>query len=442
MSEPGTGATDHVVIVGAGFGGLEAARELIGKPVQVTLVDRHNYHLFQPLLYQVATAGLDAQDIAHAVRGIFQHAPNVAPRMAEALGVDWESQTLLFDVGAPLQFDYLVLAAGATTATFGIDGVREHAYPLKTLSDAVRLRDHILRQFERVDTDPSLLGEGALNFVIVGAGPTGVELCGALVELFDHVLALDFRSFDLDEARVLLVEALPRVLQSYAPELQEYARSVLEERGVEVMVDCPLEEVGEGYVRLGDGTEIRTRTVVWAAGVRAQPLADALGLEQRSAGRILVEADLSVPGHPNVFVIGDMGGASSSEGELYPQLAPVAQQQARHAVRQIALLRRGKPTDPFSYRDKGIMATIGRNAAIAQVPPGIHLRGRVAWVTWLGAHLLFLVGYRNRARVLFDWLYNHLTYDRAQRLIVGWEELPRYTTGEDRDFERGQKESA
>ncbi len=437
----GQAGMDHVVIVGAGFAGLEAARELGNKPVRVTLVDRHNYHLFQPLLYQVATAGLDAQDIAHSVRGIFQEAPNVAPRMAHAQAVDWEEHKLLVDVGDPLEFDYLVLAAGATTTTFGIDGVRENTYPLKTLKDAVRLRDHILRQFERVDTHPSLVEHGALTFVVVGAGPTGVELCGALVELFDHVLSLDFRS-DLEDARVVLIEALPQVLQSYSAESQEFARRVLEERGVEVMLDTALKEVGEGYVLLGDGSEIRTGTVVWAAGVRAQTLADDLGLEQTKAGRIVVESDLSVPDHPNVFVIGDIAGARDPEGELYPQLAPVAQQQARHAVRQIALRRRGDPTEPFSYTDKGIMATIGRSAAVAELPPGIRLQGRAAWLTWLGAHLLFLVGYRNRARVLFDWVYNHLTYDRASRLIVGWEEGPRYTAGEDLDFARGEEESA
>ncbi len=433
--------TDRVVIVGAGFGGLEAARGLVGKPVQVTLVDRHNHHLFQPLLYQVATAGLDTQDIAHAVRGVFQDAPNITFRTARAREIDWYSQRLILDGADPLPFDYLVLAAGATTTTFGIDGVREYTYPLKMLSDATRLRDHILRQFEQVDKDPSLVEEGALNFVVVGAGPTGVELCGALVELFDHVLSRDFHTLDMREARVVLVEALPRVLGSYSEESQEYARRVLEERGVEVMLSTSLEEVGDGYVRLDDDSDIRTRTVVWAAGVRAHPLADALDLEQMEGGRIVVGPDLSVPGHPNVFVIGDMAGATSPDGELYPQLAPVAQQQARHVVRQIALRRKGRPTEPFSYTDKGIMATIGRGAAVAELPPGIRLQGRLAWLTWLGVHLLFLVGYRNRAAVLLNWIYNYVTYDRASRLIVGWEEAPRYTEGEDLDFARGQEES-
>lgn len=418
---------EHVVIVGAGFGGLEAARGLAGKPVRVTVVDRHNYHLFQPLLYQVATAGLDAQNIAHAVRGVFQDADNVAFRLAHATGVDFDDGCVTVDAGDPIPYDYLILAAGATTATLGIEGVREHAYPLKTLRDAVRLRDHILRQFERVDKQPTLVDDGALAFVVVGAGPTGVEVCGALVELFDHVLSQDFRNLDLGQARIVLVEALPHVLEAYSPASQQYARRTLESRGVEVVLDTPVEAVGDSYIRLGDGNEIRTQTVVWAAGIRAHPLADALGLEQTKGGRIIVERDLSVPGQPNVFVVGDLAGATDPDGDLYPQLAPVAQQQASHAVRQIGLRRRGEPTEPFRYRDKGIMATIGRNAAVAELPGGIRLQGIVAWLTWLGVHLLFLVGYRNRASVLLDWVYNYCTYDRASRLIVGWQDEPRYT---------------
>lgn len=431
--------TDRIVIVGAGFAGLEAGHELVGKPVQVTVVDRHNYHLFQPLLYQVATAGLDPQDIAHAIRGIFQDASNVTFRMARVTGVDWDEDCVLVDAGEPIPFDYLILAAGATTTTLGIEGVREHTYPLKTLSDAVRLRDHILGRFEAVDKDPSLVDAGALTFVVVGAGPTGVELCGALVELFDHVLSRDFRNVDMSRVRIVLIEALPSVLSMYAPEAQEYARRTLQERSVEVVLGAPLEEVGDGFVRLRDDREIRTQTVVWAAGIRAQTLADVLGLEQTAGGRILVERDLSAPGYPNVFVVGDMAGATDADGELYPQLAPVAQQQARHAVRQIALRRQGRRTETFVYTDKGIMATIGRGAVVAQLPPGIRLQGALAWFVWLTVHLLFLVGYRNRASVLLNWVYNYVTYDRASRLIVGWEQGPRSTEGEELDRARGER---
>ncbi|HWB70825.1 MAG TPA: NAD(P)/FAD-dependent oxidoreductase [Egibacteraceae bacterium] len=421
----------QVVIVGAGFGGLEAARRLAGKPVRVTVVDRHNYHLFQPLLYQVATAGLDAQNIAHALRGIFQDADNVDFRLAQATGVDFGERCVTVDAGDQIPYDFLILAAGATTETLGIQGVREHAYPLKTLSDAVRLRDHILRRFEQVDKDPTLVADGALTFVVVGGGPTGVEVCGALVELFDHVLARDFRNLDLAEARIVLVEALPHLLDAYSPPSREYVRRTLESRGVDVVLDAPLEAVGASFIRLAGGDQIPTHTVVWAAGVRAQPLADALDLEQTKGGRIVVERDLSVPGRPDVFVIGDLAGATDPTGALYPQLAPVAQQQAHHAVRQIALRRRGQPTEPFRYRHKGIMATVGRNAAVAELPLGLRLRGFVAWLTWLVAHLLFLVGYRNRAGVLLEWLYNYATYDRASRLIVGWQDEPRYAPAED-----------
>ncbi|MBW3577265.1 MAG: NAD(P)/FAD-dependent oxidoreductase [Actinobacteria bacterium] len=421
---------ERVVVVGAGFAGLRAAKDLVGRPVHATVVDRHNYHLFQPLLYQVATAGLEPQAIAKSVRGIFHEAPNLTFRLATATGVDWDRQQLMVDAGDPLPFDWLILAAGATSDTLGIDGVREHTYPLKTLDDAVNLRDHILTTFERVDVDPSLIEEGALTFVVVGAGPTGVELSGAFVELLDHVLERDFPGVDVGRARILMVEALPNVLSGFNERAQDYARRTLADRGVEVLLGTPLKAVDESGVVLGDGARIPTRTVVWAAGVRAHTLADALGLPQASGHRIVVGDDLSVPHHPNVFAVGDIAAATGPDGELYPQIAPVAMQQARHAVRQIARRRAGLPTRTFRYTDKGIMATVGRNAAVAQVPRGPTLTGPVAWVVWLGAHLLFLVGYRNRAVVLLNWLYNYATYDRAARLIIRGEAPPRRTAGE------------
>ncbi|MDP9023478.1 MAG: NAD(P)/FAD-dependent oxidoreductase [Actinomycetota bacterium] len=420
-----------MVIVGAGFAGLRAAQDLVGRPVHATVVDRHNYHLFQPLLYQVATAGLEPQAIAKSVRGIFHGEPNITFRLASATGVDWDRQELIVDAGDPLPFDWLILAAGATSDTFGIDGVREHTYPLKTLDDAVNLRDHILTTFERVDVDPSLIEDGALTFVVVGAGPTGVELSGAFVELLDHVLERDFPGVDVRRARILLVEALPNVLSGFNERAQDYARRTLADRGVEVLLGTPLKAVDESGIVLGDGTRIPTRTVVWAAGVRAHTLADALGLPQASGHRIVVSDDLSVPQHPNVFAVGDIAAATGPDGELYPQIAPVAMQQASHAVRQIARRRAGLSTRTFRYTDKGIMATVGRNAAVAQVPHGPTLTGPVAWVVWLGAHLLFLVGYRNRAVVLLNWLYNYVTYDRAARLIIRGETPPRRTAGDE-----------
>ncbi|HEX2027645.1 MAG TPA: NAD(P)/FAD-dependent oxidoreductase [Nitriliruptorales bacterium] len=426
-------AAERVVVVGAGFAGLAAARELAGRPVPVTVVDRHNYHLFQPLLYQVATAGLEPQGIAKSVRGMFHGVGNISFRLANATGVDWDRQKLLVDSGGPLAFDHLIIAAGATSDTLGIEGVREHTYPLKTLDDAVNLRDHILTTFERADVDPSIVDEGALTFVVVGGGPTGVELCGAFVELFDHVLARDFPGVDVGRARIVLVEALPHLLDGYSSRLQDYARSALIDRGVEVLVDTPLEDVSADRVRLAGGAEIATRTVVWAAGVRAQTLADRVGLEQTDGGRIVVGHDLSVPGRSNVYAVGDIAGATDPQGELYPQLAPVAQQQARHVVRQIALRRRGRPTETFRYRDKGTMATVGRDAAVAQFPGGVQLTGVPAWLAWLGLHLILLIGFRNRAVVLVNWLYNYTTYDRAARLIIRGETPPRRTAGEEAD---------
>lgn len=427
---------DRVVIIGGGFAGLNAAKELAGKPVDVTVVDRHNYHLFQPLLYQVATAGLEPQGIAKSIRGILHDAGNVNFRMGTATGVDWDQRLLLMDSGEPLAFDYLVVAAGATTKTLGIPGVLEHAYPLKTLDDAVTLRDHILSMFEQSDVDPDVIDGGALTFVVVGAGPTGVELSGALIELLDHVLRNDYPAIDLDRARIVMVEALPTVLSGYKEASSEYARHTLEERGVELLLDSRLSEIRADRVLLDDGAVVPTRTVIWAAGVQAHPLADALGLEQVSSGRIRVGDDLSVPGRPDVFVIGDIAGATAPDGTLYPQLAPVAIQQGRHVAHVIGARRAGRPSKPFSYTDKGTLATIGRNAAVAEFGPGLRLSGRLAWLSWLIVHLMYLVGYRNRAVVLLNWIYNYVTYDRAARLIIRAESPPRRTAGEEADRAR------
>lgn len=424
---------DHVVIVGAGFGGLTAAEQLARRPVRVTIVDRHNYHLFQPLLYQVATAELNPQDIAHSVRAVFRSADNIAFRMAHATGVDWERRQLLVDAGRPLDFDYLIVAAGTTTNTLGIDGVAEHTYPLKTLADAVQLRDHILAQCERADVDPGLADRGGLTTVVVGAGPTGTELCGALVELFDRVLLRDFHGRIADRARVVLVEALPHVLHGYTQRSRTYASDTLAARGVDVLLDSPLAEVGDGWVRLADGQRIQASTIVWTAGVTPQPLADRLGVAQTPDRRVVVDDDLSIPGHPEAFVVGDMAGAVDPDGNPYPQMAPAAIQQARHAARQIALRRAGREPEPFRYTDRGTMATIGRNAAVAELPGGIRLSGPAAWLAWLALHLAQLIGFRNRASVLLNWGYNYLTYQRAARLIIRGDERPRRTPGDEAD---------
>lgn len=409
--------TAHVVIVGAGFGGLTTAKALAKDkaPVRVTVVDRQNFHTFQPLLYQVATAGLGSEDIAHSVRGIFHGHVNVDFELGEVASVDADARRVSLVDGPDLDYDYLVLAAGAVTATFGVPGVETHALPLKTLSDALALRNHVLRQFELVDRDPGLLPEGALTVVIVGGGPTGVEMAGALTELFDMVLARDFPKLDMSKARVVLLEAADRLLAPFAPSSREYALAKLRAMGVDVRLGAVVSEVDAAGVHLATGETIRTQTPVWVAGVAASPLAAATPFERLPNGRIVVGRDLTVPGRPEVFVIGDLAAVQPAP---LPQLAPVAIQQGKFAARQIQRRLHGRPPQRFRYRNKGTMATIGRNSAVAELPFKLRFRGFPAWVAWLFLHLLYLVGFRNRANVVVDWGWNYLTYDRGARVIV------------------------
>jgi NADH dehydrogenase len=407
----------HVVIVGAGFGGLAAARALAGAPVDVTIVDRHNFHTFSPLLYQVATAGLAPDDIAPNTRGIVQRAANVETRMATVEQVDVERRAVIVDHGRPIPYDILVLAAGAVSSDFGVPGVAEHAIPLKTLADATRVRSTVLERFEEANTDPTLVDRGILTFVVAGGGPTGVELCGALAELFTKVLARDFKNLDVRRARVILVEMTDRLLAGFSAWAGEEALTELELRGVEVRRGAAIASVEPDEVRLADGVVIPTRTVVWAAGVRANPLAEVLGLA-RDHGRIVVERDLTVPGHPEVFVIGDLAAASGRGGRPHPQLAPVAMQAGRHVARTIVRRVHGKPARRFRYHDKGTMATIGRRSAVAELPFGIRFGGTLGWLSWLGLHLVFLIGFRNRVVVLVNWAWNYFRWDRGNRVIL------------------------
>lgn len=423
---PAFGSRKRVVIVGAGFGGLRLARELVDAPVEVVLVDRNNYHLFQPLLYQVATAALEPEEIASAVRGVVQDQANVRFRMDEAVGVDWEARTLTLADGVPEPFDWLVVAAGAVTATFGVPGVTEHAFGLKRLSEAVGLRSWTIRQFERAAqaTAPAEL-DAELTFAIVGGGATGVEMSVAMRELFEQVLAADFPGLDVARARVLLLEAGDTVLSAYPPDLRAYTLDQLRARGVEVRLGTAVASIegdadGAQAVVLGTGERIETRTVLWAAGVEAAPLAGALGVEQGRGGRVTVGPDLRLPGRAGAFAIGDLAAATDADGAPLPQLAPVAQQQASYLARRIAAEARGERPDaaPFRYVDKGSMATIGRGAAVALLPGGIRLTGWVAWQAWAWLHLVLLVGFRNRANVMVNWIYNYATYDRSARLIL------------------------
>jgi NADH dehydrogenase len=414
----------RVVVVGAGFGGVSVARALSGAPVDVTVVDRHNFHTFAPLLYQVATAGLAPDDIAPNLRGILQRDRNVDARMAEVVGVDFDRREVQVDRGPPIPYDYLVLAAGAVTSDFGVPGVAEHAFPLKTLADATRLRSAVLTRFEEANAnladvaDPTRPETGDLTFVVAGGGPTGVELTGALAELIARVLARDFKQLDVGRARVVLVEMTDHLLGAFRPPSRAEAAEELEARGVELRLGTSIARVHADGVDLADGTTIPSRTVVWAAGVKANPLGAVLGLPTTERGEVAVGPDLSVPGHPEVFVIGDLAGAVDSTGAALPQLAPVAMQGGRHVAHTIVRELRGKRRRPFRYFGKGIMATIGRRSAVAELPFRIRFAGTVGWLSWLGLHLVFLIGFRNRVVVLVNWTWNYFKWDRGHRVIL------------------------
>jgi len=407
-----------VVVIGAGFGGLEVARHLRGVPVEVTLVDQHNFHTFQPLLYQVATAGLNAADVAHAVRGLFHNQSNVRFRQGRVTGVDWGARTVAVADQPGLPFDHLVVAGGATVTWFGTPGAADHGFPLYTLADATHLRNHVLRRFEATDTDPAELDRGGLTFVVVGGGPTGVETAGALAELFAMVFRKDYPGLDVSRARVILVEMQDHLLHPFGSSSRRHALDTLRARGVEVRVGAKVASVGPGHVTFADGEVLPCQTLVWAAGVEANPLAAAIGLPQDGGGRVVVAPDLQIPEHPGAWAIGDIAATRDRHGALLPQLAPVAMQSGRHVARQIRRQLEARPTEPFRYRDKGTMATIGRRAAVAELPGRIRLRGAPAWLAWLGLHLVFLVGKRNRLSVLLNWAWNYLTWDRGPRLIL------------------------
>ncbi|MEM1057417.1 MAG: NAD(P)/FAD-dependent oxidoreductase [Bacteroidota bacterium] len=417
LGNPADGLRPRVVVVGTGHGGMEAVKALKGEAVDVLLVDRNNYHKFQPLLYQVATAGLDSDDITQAARHLYHGQDNVDFRLGTVTGVDLTRRELTVEPGPPIPYDWLILAPGASTAYYGVEGAQSYGFPLKNVPDAVALRSHVLRQFEAANRDPALIADGALRFVVVGGGATGVETAGALTELF-RVLDEDFPALDATQAEVILFDGGEALMQGYKPELQAYTKRALERRGVEVRLGAQVEAVSREGVRLGDGTEVEARTVVWAAGVRANPLIEALGTETTSGGRAVVDDALRVPGHPEVLVVGDAAGATDADGDLYPQVAQVAIQQGRHAAAEIERAIRGLEPQPFRYTDLGMMATIGRNAAILQLPTGFTMKGFFAWVGWAVLHVVKLAGFRNQLSVLLNWTYSYLTYDRGPRLIL------------------------
>ncbi len=409
----------HVVIVGGGFAGLRCARELRKAPVRVTLVDRRNFHLFQPLLYQVATASLSPADIASPIRTILRRQRNAEVWMGEVVAADPSSGRVTLADGTALEFDYLILATGTTHAYFGRDDWAEHAPGLKTIDDAIEIRHRFLLAFEAAEreADPDARRR-LLTFVIVGAGPTGVELAGAMAEIARQVMPTDFRSIDTTTTRIQLLEGMDRVLPTYPPELSERAREQLERLGVEVRTGTMVSGIDAECVRVGEDEVIEAANVFWAAGVAASRLGAALGVETDRAGRVKVEPDLSVPGHPNVFVVGDLAYREQEDGTPVPGVAPAALQMGSHAARMIRCDLRGREREPFRYTDKGDLATIGRAAAVARLG-GLKLSGFVAWVIWVAVHILYLIGFRNRVLVMLQWAWAYLTYQRGIRLITG-----------------------
>lgn len=408
----------QVVIIGGGFGGLKAAEALAKVPAHVTLVDRKNHHTFQPLLYQVATAGLSPAEIAAPIREILAPHRNVDVLMGDVLGIDVAARRLHLHE-FELSYDYLIIATGSSHAYFGHDTWEPLAPGLKTLEDALEMRRRILLVYELAEREAMLTGTHMpLNFVVVGGGPTGVELAGTLGEISRMSLDDEFKHIDPSKTRVLLVEAGPAVLAAYPPDLRQSALRQLQKLGVEVRLNSMVTDVRDGEIHIGDEI-VPAAVILWAAGVSASPLGRALGAPTDKAGRVLVAPDLSVPGHPEVFVVGDLASITYDGGKPVPGLAPAAMQEGRWAGRQIKADLEGKPRKPFHYLDKGTLATIGRAAAVADLPWGIHISGLLAWLSWLFIHIFFLIGFRNRLAVMFDWAWSYFTYKRSARLITG-----------------------
>lgn len=408
----------RVLVVGVGFAGLNAVRELRKEAVDILLIDRNNFHTFQPLLYQVATSGLQPGDIVQPARHILHKQKNVDFRHASVEHIDFNEKLVVVDDGAPIPYDYLILGTGLTTAFFGVEGAEEYGFPLKSVQDAVRLRAHVLRCFEEANEHTDRVDDGLLTFAVVGGGATGVEMVGALKELVDEVLKKDFPGLDLDRVRVVLVERQNSIMTSYSEKLQRYTIDELRSRGVEVMLETSVAKVLSSGVELDGGDFLKAHTLIWAAGVRTTSMADKLGLEQSSGGRIVTNDALQANGHPEAFVVGDLSGATDDNGQHYPQVAQVAIQQGQRAAQNIIRLQRGLEPESFAYNDLGNMATIGRHAAILERPSGFSLTGGLAWLGWLFIHLISLIGFRNRLSVLVNWIYSYFTWDRGPRLIL------------------------
>jgi len=407
----------HVVIIGAGFGGMEVARKLAKAPVTITLIDKHNYHLFQPLLYQVAIAGLVPSQIAYPLRTIFRKQKNISFQMGEVTAIDFDSRYVKTN-GSVIAYDYLVLAVGGQTNFFGNQSVEQNGFQLKSIESAITLRNHLLKIFEQADreADPDQR-KALLTFVVVGGGPTGVETAGALAELIIHVMAKDYPHMDLKDVRVLLLEAGPSVMASYPPELKQATNKLLENKKVEILVNTKLAGYNGRTVTLGDGGQINTHTLIWTAGVRAAGMLDSLKVEQAGAGRVRVADSLQIKDHAEVFVIGDAAYFENGNGQPLPMLSTVAIQQGKVAAQNIQRIIKGEKPEAFHYKDPGLLATIGRNAAVARIW-GFSFSGFIAWLIWVFLHIFRLIGFRNRLLVLINWAWEYFFYENQVRLIT------------------------
>jgi NADH:ubiquinone reductase (H+-translocating) len=413
------GGRPHVLVLGGGFAGIGAARALKKAEVDVTLVDKHDYHTFQPLLYQVATDLLETAACGHPLRDLFHEEPHVAVHEATVSGIDLTRREVQFAEMAPLTYDYLLLGLGAQVNFFGVQGTEQHAFPMYTLADAVRLKEHVLRKWEAADRDPALVADGAINVVVVGGGPTGIESAGALAELYRSNFAQDYPGIPQDQARIILVEAGPALMAMFRSDIRSYTKKALEKRGVEVLLGEVVASIEPTRVTLESGTVIEAHTLIWGAGLQASPLAGSLGVELQHGNRVPVEPDLSIAGHPEVFAVGDIAWITDSKtNDVLPQLGSVALQAGEHAGENIARLVAGKDTEPFEYHDKGTMATIGRGTAVIQTRGGHTLKGKSAFLAWGAVHLALLSTGEDRAKAVVDWTWAGFTHERPGRISV------------------------
>ena len=407
----------HIIIIGAGFGGMETAKKLANAPVRITLIDKHNYHLFQPLLYQIAIAGLVPSQIAYPLRTIFRRQKNITFQMGEVTEIDLESKYVK-TAGSVLVYDYLVLAVGGQTNFFGNQSVEQNGLQLKGIEGAIATRNHLLKMFELASREVDVEKRRALlTFVVVGGGPTGVETAGALSELITHVMVKDYPTINIKDVRVLLLEAGDSLMPSYPEELRKATYDLLQGKRVEIMLNAKLTDYNGQQVTLGDGAKIATNTLIWTAGVKAAELMDSLGVQQAGAGRVRVESTLQMPGHSQVYIIGDAAYLENGNGQPLPMLSTVALQQAKVAAQNIRHALKDETQQSFHYKDPGLLATIGRNAAVARIW-GLSFSGFIAWLIWVGLHIFRLIGFRNRLVVFINWAWDYFFYESQVRLIT------------------------